>query len=431
VTRRALPTAAAAGALALLHCSPEAPTARCAVLITIDTMRPDRTSLYGYERETTPNLARYLGEGRFRDARSSAPCTLPAVKQMLTGRLDALGPTLAEVTRDAGVRTAAFVSQHWFSGDELYRRGFDEWNVQADDELDRHGMSDRRATRVTDLALEWIRSRSRRDRFFLWVHYFDPHDPYDPPADSRRFAEGVTRYPHGDRRSAQIAAQTDEEHWFQVDHIFDEEDRDALRRLYDDEIRYTDREIGRLLDELEARRLLDGTIVLMSADHGERLGEDGIWDHCYSLHDLELRVPLVVRTADGSVPPDLDSPASTLDIFPTLVEALGVASPDGLDGRSLLEPRAGAVAVSNFEEEIAVADADWKLYLEARNGTLEPTALVRLRGDVEGDEVPLAESGEVVDRLRAAAELMAADLARARDLTEDEFRRLRSLGYTD
>ncbi|HMB67994.1 MAG TPA: sulfatase-like hydrolase/transferase, partial [bacterium] len=242
-----------AAASVLLHCSPDAPGTPRALLITVDTMRPDRMSLYGYDRDTTPNLRRFFGDAGFRNARSSAPCTLPAVKQMLTGRLDMQGATIAEALRDAGIPTAAVTSQHWFSGDEVYRRGFDHWDVQAGDELDRYGMSARRASRVTDLALDWIRGRSPGERFFLWVHYFDPHDPYDPPPDARRFSEGVTRYPDGDRRAAQLAGRTDEEHWFQVDHVFDDEDRDALRRLYDDEIRFTDREIGRLLDGLEAR----------------------------------------------------------------------------------------------------------------------------------------------------------------------------------
>ncbi|HMB70235.1 MAG TPA: sulfatase-like hydrolase/transferase, partial [bacterium] len=172
-------------------------------------------------------------------------------------------------------------------------------------------------------------------------------------------------------------------------------------------------------------------VVLMTADHGERLGEDGVWDHCWSLHDLEIRVPLALHGGPGPEARDLDAPASTLDVFPTLLDALGVAGPDGLDGRTLLGSRSGAVALSNFEEQVAVAEADWKLYLEAREGALEPTSLVRLQGRVEGPETPLRAHGDVVNRLRSAAERAAPGLEQARALTEDEFRRLRSIGYTD
>ncbi len=231
--RRLLVAAVAVVAVAaggLVWRATHAPSAKRAVLITIDTLRPDRTSLYGYARDTTPNLTRFFGDAAFRNARSSAPCTLPAVKQMLTGRLDMEGPTLAHVLRDAGFETSAVTSQHWFRGDELYRTGFTHWSVQGDDEQDEYGMSARRARRVTDLALDWLKGRPRRERFFLWVHYFDPHDPYDPPPGARHFSDGITTYQDGDRRAAQQAAKTDEEQWVLVDHIFHDADRDALRR---------------------------------------------------------------------------------------------------------------------------------------------------------------------------------------------------------
>jgi arylsulfatase A-like enzyme len=403
---------------------------RHAVLITVDTLRPDRMSLYGYERETTPNIDRYFTGFAFDNARSTAPCTLPAVKQMLTGRLDMQGRTIAQTLEEHGMTTAAVVSQHWFVGDELYRAGFDHWDVQSESDRDHHGLSRRRARDVTDRALRWLDTEGAKgERLFLWVHYFDPHDPYDPPRESRHFAQGITRFADGDRRAAQLAAWTDEEKWFLVDSIFDDDDRDALSRLYDDEILCLDHEIGRLLDGLDTRSLLRDAVVILSADHGERLGEDGAWDHCYSLHDYELRVPLAVRTPSAEF--DRHPAASTLDIYPTILEATGVTTSTPLMGTTLFGARAHAITVSAFERRLAVADAGWKLYLDCGAEGCEPSQLVRLHDGTEigGESVPLGDAVLEAERLSAALGSHELALGRAFEITEQEFERLRSIGY--
>jgi arylsulfatase A-like enzyme len=410
----------------------EPPLAVNAILITIDTLRPDRMSLYGYQQNTTPQLGQFFAGSAFTNARSTAPCTLPAVKQFLTGRLDMGGATLAQTLQGEGFETAAVVSQHWFVSDPLYRSGFDYWDPQADGERDHYGLSTRRGDAVTARALRWLDSDRDKDRrFFLWVHYFDPHDPYDPPMDERHFSLGIDRYIHGDRRAAQIRSMESEAKWFMVDWIFDDADRDALSRLYDDEVRFVDRQVGDLLDELENRGLLESTAIVFGADHGERLGEEGVWDHCYSLHDLELRVPLAIRMPGPAKPLELDSAVSTLDFYPTLLDALDVPEPGSLDGESLLRPIKRGATLSSFNAQVAVADGNLKLYLDCTEAGCAPGSLVRPGGLSVFDERPVtaASAPGEVDRLAAEARELDSQLSRAIELAKREFEALHSLGY--
>lgn len=410
----------------------EPPLASSAILITVDTLRPDRMSLYGYDRDTTPNLLRFFGDTAFPNARSTAPCTLPAVKQLLTGRLDMGGATIAETLKGRGFQTAAVVSQHWFLSDPIYRSGFDHWDVQGELDRDNYGLSTRKGDAVTSRALRWLDTDwVAGDRFFLWVHYFDPHDPYNPPAKDRQFSIGVDRYVDGDRRAAQLRSWEQEEEWFLVDWIFDGADRDALSRLYDDEIRFVDQQIGRLLEGLDDRGLLDDSIVLLGADHGERLGEGGVWDHCYSLHDLELRVPLALRLPNLSEPLDLGPVASTLDLYPTLLDALVVPGPGFLDGRTLLGTRKGGTTLSSFDSRVAVTEDNWKLYFDCTGSGCEPETLARLKNGsgLNEREVPLAEAPNEVERLTADVTDLETRITHALELTEREFEALRSIGY--
>ena len=147
------------------------------VLISIDTLRADHVGLYGYARETTPNIDRFFRTGTvFENAMSSAPCTIPSVRQFLSGAFD-LRPdrkTLPELLHDHGYTTAAIVSQHQFYRQpvDAYRRGFEHFDIQARDEVDHHGWTARRTKEVSDRAIEWLKENGQRKRFFLWLHYF-------------------------------------------------------------------------------------------------------------------------------------------------------------------------------------------------------------------------------------------------------------------
>jgi arylsulfatase A-like enzyme len=177
--------------------------------------------------------------------------------------------------------------------------------------------------------------------------------------------------------------------------------------------------------------VLNDTMVLLAADHGERLGEGGVWDHCYSLHDLELRVPLALRLPNRSEPLELEPVASTLDLFPTLLDALDVSGPGSLDGRTLLGPRSGATTRSTFDSRVAVADESWKLVLACSRSGCTPETLVRVEpsSGAGAQMVPLAEEPDAVARLSADVTDLETRIMRALDDTEREFEALRSIGY--
>jgi arylsulfatase len=360
------------------------------VLITIDTLRADHVGLYGYARPTTPNLDRFFGDATlFENAFTPSPCTVPAVLQTLTGSYDAQPrrKRLAEHLAAHGYATSAIVSQHFFGSREepgaAYARGFRDFDVQPAEQRNQYGMTTRRAEQVADQAVRWLEGNARREPFLLWLHFFDPHDPYAPPAAFRGFADARGAYPDGDRRPALKAAQQldrdgvryrglSEElrrmkgpSWRVYGHVFGEPERAQFVGLYDGEIQYVDAELGRVLRRLEQLGLVDRTLVLLSSDHGEQLGEIGAWDHCLSLQEREIRVPLLVRVRGGRLGGRgrVSAPVSLLDLFPTVLAQLGLdAEPLDLAGIDLAAASESR-HVFAFWGSLAVARGkDWKLY---------------------------------------------------------------------
>jgi arylsulfatase A-like enzyme/Tfp pilus assembly protein PilF len=287
------------------------------LLITIDTCRSDRLGCYGNPRIFTPHLDALARRGvLFAQAVCQAPTTLPSHCSILTGlyptghgvrdngrfRLGDDAVTLAEVLRDAGYATGAFVGAFPVAAQFGLAQGFDVYS----DELPRFSfrgqgaIQERPASAVTDAALRWIGALDGGP-FFAWVHYFDPHWPYDPPpvAVARR-------------------AETP----------------------YDGEIAVVDAQIGRLLDGLEDAGLAERSIVVAMSDHGEGLGEHSEYSHSVLVYDGTLRIPLVVGPASraagpGGPPLVVASQARSVDVMPTMLDLVAVAAPSGLDGVSL------------------------------------------------------------------------------------------------
>ena len=268
----------AAGGLAAPGCNrvdlataldPERPSL---LLVSIDTLRADHVGVYGAVDARTPVIDRLAAEGtRFTTAIASAPLTLPSHASILTGlypphhgvryngisRLLPSFDTLTERLRDAGYATGAVVGSAVLAGKYGLDQGFDHYD---DDTRSRGDPAERPASEVTDGALAWLEHAERP--FFLWVHYYDPHERYAPPA------------PFADRFAG---------------------------RPYDGEVAYVDAELGRLFDSLAARGELDEALIVVTSDHGESLGEHAELTHSYSLYDAVLAVPLVFR--GPGVPP--------------------------------------------------------------------------------------------------------------------------------
>lgn len=296
------------------------------LLLTIDTTRADHLGMYGYARPTSPNLdAMARGATVFEHGWAHAPSTRYSMPAILTGRLPldiyydtsiegwpGLLPratTIAEALAPLGFVTGAITNYWYFDRIRHMDQGFAEYDNEdarlhagvpgAGPEQTRGSSSKEQ----TDKAIAFV-ARHAAERWFLWVHYYDPHYAYEPHPEVPSFG--------GDR----IA-------------------------LYDGELRYTDLHIGRLLDDLRARGLYDRTVIVVTGDHGEGFGEHGIELHGYHLYAAQTRVPLIIRVP-GLAARRAATPAGHVDILPTLVNLAGGAATPDMMGRSLVDVLAGA-----------------------------------------------------------------------------------------
>jgi arylsulfatase A-like enzyme/Tfp pilus assembly protein PilF len=273
------------------------------LLITVDTLRADRLGCYGYPLARTPNIDALAVEGvLYRNAIASAPITLPSHGTIMTGLYPpahgvrdngtyALGDeavTLAERLKSAGYTTQAFVSALVLNRRYNLSQGFDGYDDElwAEDAPKLFMIRDRPAGRTVDRAINWFkkwRGSDRRKPFFIWVHLFDPHQPYHPPTWAR------------------IITPT----------------------AYDAEIAFVDKELGRLFHTFKEHGILDNTLVVFTADHGESLGEHQEKTHAVFIYDATVRVPLIIRYPrvfpKGKI---YDGPARSVDIVPTVLSVL-------------------------------------------------------------------------------------------------------------
>ncbi|UCG15131.1 MAG: sulfatase [Phycisphaerales bacterium] len=313
------------------------------LIICIDALRPDHMSLYGYERDTTPRIMAVFGDATiFNRAYAPAAVTTPSVVSLLTGLypqnhgVRMLGQKVPDPTvlvsdhvRRAGYQTAAVVSNAVLSDSAsgLASR-FDLYDARLDQNRGaRAHVLQRNAQKTTDAAINWLHYTRAPDRpHFLYVHYADPQAPYEPlpdkPADfthQRPMLVDLT----GHGGSVQPEGT--------VDSL-------ELIDRYDEEIAYTDREVGRLLHEYRDLGLLDDALVILCADHGESMMEHDCWfGHGVHVHQELIRIPLAVRYQDLK-PQRVETTVSLIDVTPTILVAAGLPVPAVLDGKSLFAP---------------------------------------------------------------------------------------------
>jgi choline-sulfatase len=387
------------------------------LLVTIDTLRADRLGCYGDAAAATPVLDALAARGgRFPVAVAHAPLTAPSHASILTGLiplrhgvrdngrfvLPETVPTLAEAFRAAGYRTAAFVSgfplHHRFG----LGRGFDSYDdrLPFGDDPRRAAHVERRAGETTAAARAWLEGAPRESPWLVWIHYFDPHAPYEPPPEMlSRFAG----------------------------------------RPYDGEVAFVDAQLGTLVSWLETSGLLARTIVLATADHGESLGEHGEDTHGVFVYDSTLRVPWIVAGPGikaGTTPAVV---ARGVDVAPTLLDLARVAARGTMDGRSLrpaLEGAAMADEPAYAESLFASLNLGWAplhAWRTARYKWIEAPRpelydLERDRGetaDRSAAEPAVAESLRQALQAALATRPPQAMVAASREEQE----RLRALGY--
>jgi len=409
-------------------------------LITVDTLRADHVSAYGYERETTPELERFFAPGtRFRHAVSASPCTLPSVRQLLTGRILPVpeDPRLAERLVGEGWATAAVVSHQFFRGPDgplpTYARGFEVFDVQDPSRHGAYGMTLRTAREVTDRAITQLDRRDPDRPLFLWLHYFDPHDPYLAPLEHRIFEPRNSETLDGDRRRVMRDGRGMGLPWEQRGGIFSDEEVRYLVAQYDAEIRYVDAEIGRFLAALERRDRLEDSLVVVTSDHGERLGEDLKWDHCWSLHQSEMRVPLLVMLRGGPLGGQAEAlfGASNLDLVPTVLDVLGLAEAPNASGASLLalsqRPDPGRVVHTAWKDQQLALLPPWKLV----RGADGAPHLYDLESDPAERRDLAKQHRELTRALTATLDEADAGLSGAASQSETVLDQLRALGYVE
>ncbi|MFM7736252.1 MAG: sulfatase [Alphaproteobacteria bacterium] len=424
------------------------------LVVSLDTTRADHLSAYGYDRPTTPRLEALLPSSvRFDAAYTPMPSTMPAHSSLFTSLfprthgvrkngvpLAKTMPTLAESLSAAGWRTAGFASSFVLHRKFGISRGFATWDDDfagvackgwtagdGDDES-----FCRRGAQTRERALAWLDangwldpSRRPAEPFFLFVHLFDAHNPYAPPAEDARLFP-----PRGDAPS----------------------DLDREIAAYDGEIHYADAQLGALLDRLAAAGVLDDTLVMVVGDHGEGLMQHGWMNHGMMIYEEAVRVPLVVRWPSRlSGGRRVEAPVELVDLAPTMFDLLGVTgalparqgrslAPDLL-GERTLDPEAPAFVQrrvykrqrrrDDFDvkgEKTGVRVGRWK-YLEApEEGTRELYDLDRDPGELSN------LAGERPDDVARLAGVLAAWRARtpeggAGEVAPDDVERLRALGY--
>jgi arylsulfatase A-like enzyme len=435
-----------------LSCSFFAPARPNILFITVDALRADHLELNGYSRETAPELSALAANGMyFSNATVQAPITIPSLFVIMSGNL-LLGErmpdnekTLAEWLKEHGYTTAAFVRNplielntrglsrgfdYFFCPEPVASTGDSEENISVLGERQLYER-DLRAEELLEKAYEWLSENQTNQPFFLWVHLFDPHDPYSPPAPyDSMFDEDYTGTMTGDIRKPQ---GNEKPLWEEVEKNPPPEDREHLIALYDGEIRYTSEQIGIFLEKVKSRGLADTTLIVVSSDHGESLGEHNLWGHGLSLYEPELRVPLIM-VLPGTIPAGnvISEPVEAADIVPTLFAVLDMEVEENFGGKDLTpyfkggtDLEAGAFALwgplCSFKTE------SWKL-IASDEGHVE---LYNLKSDpLEKRNVASDNPGllKVLDHRLKASTTRQIVLSNADDgrSVQDE---LRSLGY--
>jgi arylsulfatase A-like enzyme/Tfp pilus assembly protein PilF len=284
------------------------------VFITIDTLRADHLGCYGYKQIQTPNIDALAAQGaRFERAYTPVPVTLPAHTAIFTGtypplsgmhdfsgnKLSASQTTLASVLKQNGYATAAVIGSAVLDSRFGLNQGFDFYYDHFDfNRLQESNLQEmeRPGNVVADIALDWL-GKNYKTSFFLWMHLYDPHYPYRPPAP------------------------------------YDEQYKD---RPYDGEIAFADSQVARLIAFLKAKGLFENTLIVLTGDHGESLGEHGEKFHGFFVYNATLHVPVIIHLPGNNTAKVIPNLVSLTDLMPTVLQSLKIDIPSQVQGQSLL-----------------------------------------------------------------------------------------------
>lgn len=420
------------------------------ILITLDTTRADHLHCYGYDRATSPNIDRLSAASiLYEVATAPTSWTLPAHVSLFTGKFTSShgaryhpdGPlrltdviqgkkkwqqfrarglaqdevTLATLLKKARYATGAVIGGPWLKRVFGLDKGFDYYD---DDQIST--LNGRLAEQVTASALRWIK-QSDHKKFFLFLNYFDPHKPYMPPA---QFARAFLP------KRGELGAGANSV--------------EKVNALYDAEILYMDKYVGKLLDKLKAWNLYDSSFIIVTADHGELLGEHNKFGHGKCLYQQELHVPLLFKYPGTEMRANRTNVAVQLpDVFVMVLESLGIPAPEGIQGG--LPPRIGHPIVAEVYPSSnptpTAQDGDWQAIFDGHFKFLwnsKGNHVLFHLGDDPGENVNLVS--QYPDRARQMSFKLKEFLAKlpppgppppARELDQSTKDALRSLGYVE
>ena len=384
------------------------------LLITLDTMRADRIGAYGYAAARTPHLDALAKSGvRFDDATAPAPITGPAHTAILTGmhlarrgvRDNVITPlpsgatTLAEMLSARGFATGGFVGAFILDRPYGFAQGFETFRGFTRVDSGTEANAERTGDAVVNDANQWIAGLDPGKPFFAWVHLYDAHLRYQPPA--------------------------------------------PFEQTYDGEVAFVDEQVGRLLDAIRARSLLNDTLVVVIGDHGESLGEHGEEGHGIFVYDAVLRVPFIVSGPGVPAGVVVGEQVRALDVVPTILDLLGFPATDKADGTSLAAlirgGRRDAPPASYAESHYPKIHYGWSELRAIRADgwkAIEAPAreLYNLRQDPREQKNLYGEQQALADRMlgelaRLSRDLGGAEQTAARQPDRETMERLRSLGY--
>jgi len=392
------------------------------VLISVDTCRADHLGCYNPSKKTTPNIDAFAQTATlFENVVSPVPITLPSHSSMLTGHVPAMHGartnkvkladeivTLPELLKPEGYTTGAIVSAFVLDGRFGLSQGFDTYDDRFRVLRTRVSSDERVGQEASTVAIQWLRQRRPDERFFLFLHYFDPHWPYEAPEPF------PSRFP-GEPYSAEVA--------------------------------YADYCVGQVLDELKRRELFDNALIIIVGDHGEMLGEHGELSHQFFIYESAIKVPLIVKLPGQEEPRRVEDVVGLVDIAPTLCSLLGLRK-ENADGIDLSPYLKGQSAPSGAEDRYVYSESvvpqscganplfaqvgrRWKYIHTTRPELYDLVADPQEQTDLVEAEPHRARrlAGRVTKLLaRAAGARVEGDRL---VLDEEARRRLESLGYVD
>lgn len=448
--------AAALAAIALAGCSAEQPDRPNIVLITVDTLRWDYLNTYGFpEPDTTPTVSFLAANGMVYDlAVSTAGTTIPSHGSMLTGlyarqhgarsnfhaKYEGI-PTVTEDLLAAGYQTGGFVSNQFLFKIGDLGGGFEAHNTPFSDPV--RGHRPQPGDKTVNQATEWLRTVDPDRPYFMWVHLWEPHGPYDPTDWSRArlgdydgFLKDGVAIEHTRNRVSDI--------------VNSKANTRAMRTHYAGEVNLADQYLGRLFEAIRERGLLDNTVVIFTADHGQSLGEKKRMGHGPTTRETVIRVPLIVADFRTRAAGRNATRVGTIDIAPTIADAAGLDRSWDFAGRSLMNPGDLADDWPYFVEVAVRAETDLNWERTKDSTTYDANRLAVYTGPFKMsyyfDQYTLYETGGdllVARKLKKSKEPVMADYLQGLiesfqavelDLTkgevsDEDLRILQGLGY--